>query len=244
MAERRRPRARGASPEAKSSGPPPTLATYELAKSYGDAAALVPLDLRVRHGEALVLIGHNGSGKTTLLRMLAGLLEPSDGSAEINGHAVGTLEARAATSFLSDTPTFYDDLSVWEHLEYTARLHGVDDWEQRAADLLGHVGLYDRADDLPTRFSRGLRQKAAITLALIRPFDVLLVDEPFVGLDATGKVALLELLDAVHRDGAALLVATHELDFVNRVDRCVALRDGAVVHDGGTAGLDVLALVS
>ena len=88
------------------------------------------------------------------------------------------------------------------------------------------MGLYERADDLPTRFSRGLRQKAAIALALVRPFDVLLVDEPFVGLDATGKIALLELLDAVNRDGAALIVATHELDFVNRVDRCIALRDG------------------
>ena len=244
MTQRRRPRARGSRADATPSGPPPALATYELEKSYGETAALLPLDLRVRHGEAVVLVGHNGSGKTTLLRMLAGLLEPSAGTAEINGHAVGSLEARAATSFLSDTPTFYDDLSVWEHLEYTARLHGVEDWEQRAADLLGHVGLYERADDLPTRFSRGLRQKAAITLALVRPFEVLLVDEPFVGLDAMGKVALLELLDAVNRDGATLIVATHELDFVNRVDRCVALRDGRVVHDGGTSGLDVLALVS
>jgi ABC-type multidrug transport system ATPase subunit len=244
VSERRRPRARGSRAADKPSGPPPALATHELEKSYGETIALLPLDLRVRHGEAMVLVGHNGSGKTTLLRMLAGLLEPSAGTAEVDGHAVGSLEARAATSFLSDTPTFYDDLSVWEHLEYTARLHGVEDWEQRAADLLGHVGLYERADDLPTRFSRGLRQKAAITLALVRPFEVLLVDEPFVGLDATGKVALLELLDAVHRDGAALIVATHELDFVNRVDRCVALRDGRVVHDGGTAGLDVLALVS
>ena len=244
MTARRRPRARGASGSTPPSGPPPALSTSALEKSYGDTQALAPLDLRVRTNDAVVLVGHNGSGKTTLLRMLAGLLDASGGSAEVGGHPVGSIGARAATSFLSDTPTFYDDLSVWEHLEYTARLHGVEEWEQRAADLLGHIGLYDRADDLPTRFSRGLRQKAAIALALVRPFDVLLVDEPFVGLDATGKVALLELLDAVHRDGAALIVATHELDFVNRVDRCVALRDGRVVHDGGTAGLDVLALVS
>lgn len=243
MTARRRPRARGVA-ATQPSGPPPALSTSALEKSYGDTQALAPLDLRVRVNDAVVLIGHNGSGKTTLLRMLAGLLEASSGSAEVGGHPIGSIGARAATSFLSDTPTFYDDLSVWEHLEYTARLHGVEDWEQRAADLLGHVGLYDRADDLPTRFSRGLRQKAAIALALVRPFDVLLVDEPFVGLDATGKVALLELLDAVHRDGAALVVATHELEFVNRVDRCVALRDGHVVHDGGTAGIDVLALVS
>ena len=133
---------------------------------------------------------------------------------------------------------------MWEHLEYIARLHGVDDWEQPPPSSSVTSGLNDRADDLPTTFSRGLRQKAAIALAFVRPFEVLLVDEPFVGLDATGKQALLELLDAVHRDGATLIVATHELDFVNRVDRCVVLRDGQVVHDGGTCGLDVLVLVS
>jgi ABC-type multidrug transport system ATPase subunit len=78
-------------------------------------------------------------------------------------------------------------------MEYVARLHGVEDWEQTAADLLGHLGLYDRADDMPNRFSRGLKQKSAIALGFIRPFDLLLVDEPFVGLDASGKEALLEL---------------------------------------------------
>ena len=113
----------------------------------------------------------------------------------IDGHPAGSLPARAALAYLSDSPTFYEDLSVWEHLEYVARLHGHEDWEQDAADLLDHLGLYDRADDLPTSFSRGLRQKASIAMAFIRPFDVLLVDEPFVGLDASGKAALMELLD-------------------------------------------------
>ena len=83
-------------------------------------------------------------------------------------------------------------------------LHGHDDWEQDAADLLDHLGLYDRADDLPTSFSRGLRQKASIAMAFIRPFDVLLVDEPFVGLDASGKTALLELLAEAHKRRAHL----------------------------------------
>ena len=139
------------------------------------------------YGEAVALIGHNGSGKTTFLRIAAGLLEPSDGTVLIDGHPAGSLPARAAMAYLSDSPTFYEDLSVWEHLEYVARLHGHDDWEQDAADLLDHLGLYDRADDLPTSFSRGLRQKASIAMGFIRPFDVLLVDEPFVGLDASGQ---------------------------------------------------------
>ena len=153
---------------------PAVLAASALTKDYGDLVALSPTDLRVERNEAVVLVGHNGSGKTTLLRMAAGLLEPSGGTVELDGHLAGTLGARAATAYLSDAPTFYEDLSVWEHLEYTARLHGVHEWQQDAADLLGALGLYERADDLPTRFSRGLKQKAAIALAFIRPFDVLL----------------------------------------------------------------------
>jgi ABC-2 type transport system ATP-binding protein len=93
------------------------------------------------------------------------------------------------------------------------------------------------------QFSRGLKQKAAIAMAFVRPFDLLLVDEPFVGLDATGKTALLTLLDEARDRGAALVVATHELAFVQRVSRCRALRDGKLVYDGTTKDLDVLALV-
>ena len=175
--------------------PPGAVSALGLSKVYGDRPALAALDLHVPYGESLALVGHNGSGKTTFLRMAAGLLDASDGSVLIDGHPAGSLPARAALAYLSDSPTFYEDLSVWEHLEYVARLHGHEDWEQDAADLLDHLGLYDRADDLPTSFSRGLRQKASIAMAFIRPFDVLLVDEPFVGLDASGKAALLELLD-------------------------------------------------
>ena len=117
----------------------------------------------------MALVGHNGSGKTTLLKMVAGLLDPTAGTIRIGGQPAGSQAARRSMSWLGDSPTFYDDLSLWEHLEYVARLHGVDEWDQTAADLLGHLGLYDRADDLPNTFSRGLRQKAAIALAFVRP---------------------------------------------------------------------------
>jgi ABC-type multidrug transport system ATPase subunit len=225
-------------------GPAPALEAIGVGKRYGDLVALAPLELAISDAQAVVLIGHNGSGKTTLLRMAAGLLEPTEGSLEIFGQPSGSLAARAALSYISDQPTFYDDLSVWEHLEYTARLHDMDDWEQRAADLLGVVGLYERADDLPNTFSRGLRQKASIAIGMLRPFRLLLVDEPFVGLDASGKTALIELLDEAREQGAALLVATHDLEFVSRVDRCLALRDGSLVHDGATGEIDVLDLVT
>ena len=225
-----------------STGPPPAIETVELAKRYGDAPALWPLDLRIGAGERISLIGHNGSGKTTLMRMLVGMLEPSEGTATIAGHPIGSIEARAAVSYLADQPVFYDDLTVWEHLEYIARLHGTDDWEQQAVDLVDMVGLMDRVDDLPTTFSRGLKQKAALTMAFVRPFDVMLIDEPFVGLDRLGKEALLELLALAHGDGATLVVATHELSSVKESSRLIALSSGEVTYDGDPADADLAAL--
>ena len=215
-----------------------------LTKDYGDRPALLPTDLRVEPGEQVALIGHNGSGKSTLLKLTAGMLDATGGTVSIAGEPAGSLRARSVTSYLADSPTFYDDLSVWEHLEYVSRLHGVTEWEQTAADLLAHVGLYERADDLPMTFSRGLRQKTAIALAFCRPFDLMLVDEPFVGLDARGKAALLELLAEAHEAERTLLVATHELSFLETVSRCVALRDGELLYDGTSRGIDVLSLVS
>lgn len=220
------------------------LAINELSKDYGDRPALEPLTLQIPIGQRVAVVGHNGSGKTTMLRMAAGLLEPSSGTVHVLGHEAGSPEARQALAYLSDTPTFYDDLSVWEHLEYVARLHGVENWEQTAADLLGHLGIYERGDDLPNTFSRGLRQKAAIALAFVRPFELLLVDEPFVGLDSAGKEALLELLDQAASDGATLVVATHELAYVDRVRRLIALRDGQLIHNGSPESANVAELVT
>ncbi len=222
----------------------PAIEALGLTKDYGDLVALARLDLAVPAGQSVALIGHNGSGKSTFLRMAAALLEPSDGEVEISGWPAGSPEARATTSFLPDEPVLYDDLSVREHASYVARLHGGTGWDEYCDELAARLSLSDRVDDLPSRFSRGLRQKTSIILALIRPFSLMLVDEPFVGLDQGGKNSLLELFDEVHGDGAALVVATHDPEFVERVDRCIALRDGEVVFDGQATVADVLRLVS
>lgn len=214
-----------------------------VSKDFGDTPALLPLDLEVPSGERITLLGHNGSGKTTMLRMIAGALEPTTGEIVVAGHPVGSVGARAFTSMLGDQPVFYDDLSLAEHLEYIARLHGTDDWQGYGDELLERFGLGERRGQLPMTFSRGLKQKAAIVLAFIRPFEVMVVDEPFVGLDQPGRIALLELFERAHADGATLIVATHELATVTAADRIVALRDGAVIYDGPPAGADVDELV-
>jgi ABC-2 type transport system ATP-binding protein len=173
----------------------PVLVAKGLGKDYDVTVALDDVTVRVGEGERVIVVGPNGSGKTTLLRITAGLLEPSSGRVEVVGAPPGSLSARAATSYVPDTPVLYDDLSVAEHLEYVGRLHGNEAWEDSAEELVERLGLEERVDDLPARFSRGLRQKTSIALGLVRPFSLLLVDEPFVGLDAGGRQALLELMD-------------------------------------------------
>jgi ABC-2 type transport system ATP-binding protein len=218
----------------------PAIDIVDLTKEYGEITALAPVDMAVPLGEAVVLVGHNGSGKSTLLNRAAGNLEPTDGYVEVNGRAPGSIEARAELSWLPDTPILYDDLSVREHLEYVSRMHGGTGDEPLLDELVELLGLVGREDDLPSQFSRGMRQKTAIAVALCRPFSVLLVDEPFVGLDAAGRGAFLDLLEQCHRNGCTVVVATHDPDVIDRFDRGIMLENGEVVFDGKPKELPAL----
>jgi ABC-type multidrug transport system ATPase subunit len=210
----------------------PALELRGVTKSYADRVALDDVSLAVERGELVALVGANGAGKSTLLQLAVGLLDATSGDVLVEGAAAGSLDARRSLSYISDQPSLYDDLTVNEHIEYVSRLHGAEARPEAADELLAILNLTARADDLPARFSRGLRQKTAIVLALVRPFSVLLVDEPFVGLDPAGQQALAELLVAAADAGCAVLVATHQLTFLERADRCLALRDGAIAYRG------------
>jgi ABC-type multidrug transport system ATPase subunit len=211
---------------------PPVLEIKGLVRRYASLVALGEVDLQIDGGEFVALVGPNGAGKSTLLACIAGLLEPSDGEVRVAGAKAGSLPARAATSYLGDEPVLYDDLSLEEHLEYVARLHGLVDWEDYAADLVTRLGLEDRVDDLPAHFSKGMRQKTSIALGMTRPFQLLLADEPFDGLDPPSREVLTDLLTEAAAAGAAVIVSTHRLDIAERASRCIALFDGKITHDG------------
>ena len=211
------------------------LDAEDLTASYDDYTALQGVTCRVEAGATVALVGPNGAGKSTFMRLATGLLDPSAGRVTVDGHPAGSLEARALLSYLPDTPALYDDLGLNEHLEYVARLHGVEDWEDRAAELLDRLGLASRADDPPGGFSRGMRQKASIALAFVRPFGVLLADEPFDGLDPPSREALDELVAEAASAGAAVILATHRVEVVEQADRCLAIEDGRLVYDGPAA---------
>jgi ABC-type multidrug transport system ATPase subunit len=224
--------------------PEAVLEADAVSKDYGDGMGLHGLDLLVKPGELVMLVGPNGAGKSTFLGLCAGLLEPTEGHAYVLGNPVGTLGARAATSYLPDAPVLYDDLDVNEHIEYIARLHRTDDWEDYGDDLLEMFNLSDRADDLPSRFSRGLKQKTSLILGLVRPFSLLLVDEPFVGLDTPGQETLVDVLADVVEQGASVVCSTHQLDLTPKATRCIGLRDGELAYDGPATPEKIRSLVS
>jgi ABC-2 type transport system ATP-binding protein len=148
------------------------------------------------------------------------------------------IEARRRLAFVPDTPLLYDDLTVANHLRLVAQAHGVPGAgvEERIAGLLGRLELAHRADFLPHELSRGMRQKTQLACALIRPFDVLLLDEPVAGLDVAAVETLAELLAEARGRGAAVLVSTHQPSFAARVaGRVLAMLDGRVLADAGRA---------
>jgi ABC-type multidrug transport system ATPase subunit len=219
------------------------LVASDLRKEYDELVALHELTLSAEAGELIALVGHNGSGKSTFLKIAAGVLEPSSGVITVANAPVGSPHARAELSYVPDEPVLYDDLSVNEHIEYIGRLHGEPGWPERADVLLQVLGLAHRADDLPVRFSRGLRQKTSLVLGLVRPFSLLLVDEPFVGLDPAGQSTLTELLVEAADSGACVLVATHQLGLLDHATRCLALRDGEVAFEGAVDRDQIRALL-
>jgi len=217
----------------------PPLTVRGLTRSYGRLVGLDALDLDLARGECVALIGANGSGKSTAVRTISGLLEPSAGTVAICGHDPHTEpdaeQARAALALVPDSPLLYDDLTVRQHLALVAVAHGVSDdgTEARIDALLERLGLTARAEFLPAELSRGMRQKTALACALIRPAQLLVLDEPVVGLDPPSQALLAELLVEAKAAGTAILLTTHQMAFADGVaDRAVVLGEGAVLDRG------------
>jgi len=215
----------------------PLVVAEGLGRDFGDVTALESLDLETNGGEAIALIGHNGSGKTTALSMLAGRLEPTRGTVHVAGVDVhrrgGSDTVRSLVSFIPDSPALYPDLTVVDHLELVGMAHGVDHIDDRIGTLLGVFGLEERQQQLPRELSRGLRQKTQLACGLLRPYEVLILDEPVSGLDPPSRHALHSLLGRVKGEGALVVFSTHDLGFTEDLaDRIVVISDGRVAIAG------------
>ncbi|ROS20875.1 ABC-2 type transport system ATP-binding protein/Cu-processing system ATP-binding protein [Rathayibacter sp. PhB127] len=207
------------------------LDVRSLGKRMGSVDVLRDVSFTIDAGEVVGLVGPNGAGKTTLMRTLAGLYEPSHGSALVLGHAIGTTEARRALSLMPEEPDLYPGLSVVEHVRLIERLSGSPRNESLGPSLLERYGLSDKHDLLPHQLSQGMRRKLALVLALLKGAGLLLLDEPFNGLDA---VSVRELRNEVRRlaeEGCGVLLSMHGLTELERIaDRAVILHAGRIAH--------------
>ena len=184
-----------------------------IARAFGARRAVDGVSLRVQSGETLALFGPNGAGKTTLLRLLGGLLRPSGGSARIGGEKVpGGAELRRQIGVISHRTLLYDALTARENVEFFARLYGVTSPRDAAMRSLERMKIADRANTPVRALSRGMKQRVSIARATVHEPRVVLADEPFTGLDASGARALSELLAELRASGAALLLVTHNIE--------------------------------
>src|SRR5262249_7377301 len=212
--------------------------TYAAAS--GSFTAVDDLSFTVASGEIVGLIGPNGAGKTTTLRSLAGILRPTSGRLEIDGHdlVADPLEAKRRLAFMPDEPHLFEYLTVAEHLQLMARLYQVDDFARRSAALIEELDLTGKEGSLPAELSRGMRQKVVIACGLIRHASTLLFDEPLTGLDPIGIRRMRNTILARARDGAAILLSSHLLHLVEEIcSRVIIMDRGRKVADGTFAEL-------
>ncbi|MFN7950289.1 MAG: ABC transporter ATP-binding protein [bacterium] len=200
-----------------------------LVKRFGPLKALNGLELVVPDGAFLVLYGPNGAGKTTLLKIVAGLTKPTSGAVRLSGDDLiaHPERLRGRIGFLTHSSYLYGELSAEENLRLYAELHGLDQPEARVAEVLEEVGLTDRARDRVSTYSRGMVQRASIARALIHRPNVLLLDEPFSGLDPEAADHLHGLLVGLRDGTRSMILVTHD------IARGLALADQVAIQCRG-----------
>ena len=210
----------------------------QLTKSFGPRQALAGIELHVAPGECVVLCGPNGAGKTTLLRILATLARPTSGEVRIAGldPAKAGADVRQRIGFLSHRTLLYDDLTAEQNLVFYARMYTIPDAEARIDALLERVGLTARRHDLVRTYSRGMQQRLAVARAVLHRPPLVLLDEPYTGLDPLAADTLTALLADLTGEGCTLLLTSHNLQTdVTMNRRVIVLNRGRIVYDAPRA---------
>ncbi|ATD27246.1 MULTISPECIES: ABC transporter ATP-binding protein [Vibrio] len=232
----------------KSLSPAPLVELQQICKHYASGQnvvkALDGVDLTIRHGEFLAILGPSGSGKSTLMNVLGCLDKPTAGRYQLDGHPVDSLSTQQLAAIRNQKIGFV--FQSFNLLEYASALDNValplvyagvkaKDRRRRATELLTRVGLADRLDHKPNQLSGGQKQRVAIARALINQPQILLADEPTGALDSKSGAEIEALFNELHREGRTIIVVTHDNELAKRTKRIVTIRDGQVVSDEPTA---------
>ena len=218
----------------------PVLVAQGLVVQFGGVRAVGGFDLSVGAGCSVALVGRNGAGKSTTMRVLAGVLPPTAGVVRIGGidAAADPTGVRAVVGYCPDVGGLIPRATPWEHLQLAARLRGMQRWQPRATELLDRFDLAGAADRVTAGFSHGMSRRLSVVLATFHEPRLLLLDEPFDGVDPLGVEATMEVISAARAGGTAVLVSTHLLELaVSACEQAVVLRGGRVVGAAPAAEL-------
>jgi heme exporter protein A len=229
-------------PPRRDTSPGPAVLARDLRKSYGAVEALDGLDLRIEPGEFLTIFGPNGAGKTTLMKVLSTLTRPSEGSAYVGGKDVVKEAAavRKKVGVISHNTYLYAQLTAMENLEFYARMYHVKNGRDRAHALLTKMDLSTRMHDRVGTYSRGMQQRLSVARALLHDPELLLLDEPYTGLDQHASRVLAEVLDGLRDGMRTVIMTTHNLqEGLAGCDRAAIMVEGRLVFDQAASQIDV-----
>lgn len=211
-----------------------------LVGGYVNIPVLKDISFEVASGEVVGLIGLNGAGKSTTINEIIGLLQPYQGTITLDGQQLleDPQTYRSKIGYIPETPILYEELTLREHLQTVALAYGLEDYDSLQDKLLKLFRLEDKLDWYPVNFSKGMKQKVMIICAFIIQPSLLIVDEPFLGLDPLAITDLIALLEEEKQKGTSILMSTHVLDSAEKMcDRFVILHHGEVLADGTLADL-------
>ena len=220
--------------------PAPAVVVRDLHVRFGEVEAVAGIDLTAEAGRATALLGRNGAGKSTTMKVLAGVVPPTAGSVLVVGHDAATesLAVKRAVGYCPDVGGLVPRATPWEHLQLSASLRRLDVWEERGRDLLERFGLGDVAHRVVGGFSHGMSRRLSVVLAALHEPRVLLLDEPFDGVDPLGVDATLEVVADARARGACVLVSTHLRELaLEACSSAIVLRGGSRVAAMGSASL-------
>ncbi|MEO6878429.1 MAG: heme ABC exporter ATP-binding protein CcmA [Gemmatimonadaceae bacterium] len=221
----------------------PAVDVRGVSRTFGRRRAVDSVDLTLHAGECLALFGPNGAGKTTLMRVVAGLLRPSTGSVHVGGRSLrDDAAARSQVGLISHQSMLYRALTARENVEFAAKMYGVPNPKAAAMLALERMKILDRRETPVRALSRGLQQRVSIARAIVHDPRVVLLDEPYTGLDAAGGAALTEMLHLLRASGAALILVTHNVEEGLAVaSHAVVMIAGRIVRRDSCASVDVQA---
>lgn len=216
------------------------LKIERLVGGYVNIPVLKDISFEVAPGEVVGLIGLNGAGKSTTINEIIGLLQPYKGEISLDGLQLleHPQDYRRKIGYIPETPILYEELTLQEHLDIVAMAYGLDHYQERCSVLLKLFRLQDRLDWYPAHFSKGMKQKVMIIAALLIEPSLLIVDEPFLGLDPLAIRDLTNIIAAEKAKGTAVLMSTHVLDSAEKMcDRFVILHHGEILANGSLEDL-------